>query len=136
MPVVSGVSPHVGVRWRARVLACWLALLVVWGPTLERLHGVLHLPPARGAVASAALAPGHGSEQFVGTGLAALFSHHGALDCWALEQLGHGQAGSFLVWQPPAPCPQAAPAWQPHGAPVVAALRLFQARAPPVRFMA
>ncbi|MBS7351379.1 MAG: hypothetical protein KIG95_14765 [Comamonas sp.] len=113
------------------MLAGWLALLLVLAPTLERMHGVHHPTPA--ASAGAGLAS---TSTGISTGLlAALFDDHSALDCWALEQLGHGHDGSAEQTPSATLCPQAAPAWQPCPAPARPALRLFEARAPPASCM-
>ena len=69
-------SPAHGV-WRARALVCWLALLVVLGPMLGRMHSVLHLPPVVALAQSTAVQAG---PQPTGT-LAGLFQHHAVLDC-------------------------------------------------------
>lgn len=121
--------------WRMRVLACWLALLVVLAPTLGRMHGVLHLPPA--VVLAQGLAVSAQSDHVPAQGrLAALFQHHAVLDCWEFEQLGHAHDLPVFLWLGPAPQPIASPAWQPHAMPAAAPQRLFQARAPPASCVA
>lgn len=115
--------------WRARALVCWLALLVVLGPMLGRMHSVLHLPPV---VALAQPTAG----QATGT-LAGLFQHHAVLDCWEFEQLGHdGHDLPLFVWHGAEPFPAATPAWHAHAVPAAAPLRRFQARAPPAQHLA
>lgn len=123
--------------WRSRVLAFWLALLVVLAPTLGRMHGVLHLPPVVAlAQAQAPQTAVEAGPQPTGT-LAALFQHHAVLDCWEFEQLGHdGHDLPLFLWQGAAPCPAAIPAWHPGAMPTAAPLRLFEARAPPAHRMA
>lgn len=78
-------SPSAHGGWRARALVCWLALLVVLGPMLGRMHSVLHLPPVVALAQPTAVQAG---PQPTGT-LAGLFQHHAVLDCWEFEQLGH-----------------------------------------------
>lgn len=122
-------SPSAHGGWRARALVCWLALLVVLGPMLGRMHSVLHLPPV---VALAQPTAG----QATGT-LAGLFQHHAVLDCWEFEQLGHdGHDLPLFVWHGAEPFPAATPAWHAHAVPAAAPLRLFEARAPPAQHLA
>lgn len=122
-------SPSAHGGWRARALVCWLALLVVLGPMLGRMHSVLHLPPV---VALAQPTAG----QATGT-LAGLFQHHAVLDCWEFEQLGHdGHDLPLFVWHGAEPFPAATPAWHAHAVPAAAPLRRFQARAPPAQHWA
>lgn len=122
-------SPSAHGGWRARALVCWLALLVVFGPMLGRMHSVLHLPPV---VALAQPTAG----QATGT-LAGLFQHHAVLDCWEFEQLGHdGHDLPLFVWHGAEPFPAATPAWHAHAVPAAAPLRRFQARAPPAQHLA
>ena len=122
-------SPSAHGGWRARALVCWLALLVVLGPMLGRMHSVLHLPPV---VALAQPTAG----QATGT-LAGLFQHHAVLDCWEFEQLGHdGHDLPLFVWHGAEPFPAATPAWHAHAVPAAAPLRRFQARAPPAQHLA
>lgn len=116
--------------WRMRVLACWLALLVVLAPTLGRMHSVLHLPPA--VVLAQGLAVSAETDNAPAEGrLAALFQHHAVLDCWEFEQLGHAHDLPVFLWLGPTPQPVAVPAWHPHAMPAAAPPRLFEARAPP-----
>ena len=141
MPFTPHLHPAARTGWRARALVVWLALLLVFGPTLGRVHSVVHLSPALATVAQG-VAHAHGGAEHAHahapdhTGLAALFQHHAVLDCWDLEQLGHGHGSPSLDWQLPAPDLAAAPAWPPHAAPGLTPLRWFHARAPPARFMA
>lgn len=115
--------------WRARALVCWLALLVVLGPMLGRMHSVLHLPPVVAMAQPTAVQAG---PQATGT-LAGLFQHHAVLDCWELEQLGHGHDLPTFVWQGASPCPVATVQWHPHTVAASAPARRFQARAPPAQ---
>ncbi len=135
MPQFPARSSHH--TWRTHLLAGWLALLLVLAPTLERMHGVLH--PTSASAGSLHGQLSHtttASSTSISTGLlATLFDGHSALDCWALEQLGHGHDGAAVPAPSAAPCPQAAPAWQPCPAPATPALRLFEARAPPASCM-
>lgn len=120
---------------RSRVLAFWLALLVVLAPTLGRMHGVLHLPPVV-ALAQAPQTAVASGPQPSGT-LAVLFQHHAVLDCWEFEQLGHdGHDLPLFLWQGASLCPAVPPAWQPSAMPAAAPQRLFEARAPPAQRLA
>ena len=102
-------SPSAHGGWRARALVCWLALLVVLGPMLGRMHSVLHLPPVVALAQPTAVQAG---PQPTGT-LAGLFQHHAVLDCWEFEQLGHdGHDLPLFVWHGAEPFPAATPAWQ------------------------
>ena len=126
-------------RWRGRVFACWLVLLAVLAPTLAQIHGVLHTPQARwlaapqGAVSNdGAFVPAQATAG-AHRSVAAWFAHHAVLDCWELEQLGHGHDLPTFVWQGASPCPVATVQWHPHTVAASAPARRFQARAPPAQ---
>lgn len=121
--------------WRQRSWTLWLLLALCVAPLLSRMHQVLHVPQVLALVAApdaAAVGPvspeAHGR---LAGAVQALFTHHGALDCQALDQLAHGQAPLHTVpWQPvhmgaAAPC-------LPLAAGVLSSTdRCFDARAPP-----
>lgn len=132
-PPAHTLTAHAG--WRARALACWLALLVVLAPTLGRMHGVLHLPPSALLLAPHLAADTSGTAEAASGKLLSLFQHHAVLDCWELEQLGHGHDLQPFVWQGAAPAPEAIPAWHPSPAASAAVPRPFHARAPPAGCM-
>lgn len=130
----SSTFAHAG--WRTRALACWLALLVVLAPTLGRMHGVLHLPPSALLLGGAQVQAywGEGHERSSGA-LAALFAHHAVLDCWQLEQLGHGHDQPHWHWLGASSCPFVPPTWQLVQRPLCGGAQSFDARAPPAACM-
>jgi len=86
----------------ARVALWWLALCLVLGPALGRMHQVVHGPLASPAVA-AVKASAHGARSLDAgahhraaegghAGVHALFQGHGGADCELLDQLLFGGA--------------------------------------------
>lgn len=121
-------SPHLHALPLSRRLAlAWLLLALVLGPTLGRMHQVLHLPGGAPPQAHA-----YGTERQALDVLHVLFAAHDNADCQVLDQqtlvgAALGQAPALLQGQPQLP-----PAGTPVPAPGTGGAAPFHARAPPL----
>lgn len=128
-------------RW----LAWWLMLAVVLVPTLSQMHAVVHPPAYIFSLANSIVTPTEQAEHadvhphepaHERAGVASLFVHHTSLDCVSLDQLAHGHDLPAIGQVLASTISLYLPLWIPKPAVSVPLPRLFEARAPPSRFMA
>ena len=124
---------------RAPWMAWWLALALVVAPALGRMHEVLHAPALpHTQIQAHNAAPAHAHEHIAqsgdvsGSDLSDLFGSHSALECLALDQLGHALGFNCAPLAVVHALPSSAPVWSTAQTALPVPIALFEARAPPV----
>jgi hypothetical protein len=121
---------------RAPWMAWWLALALVVAPALGRMHEVLHAPALpHTQIQAHNAAPAHAHEHITQSGDVLgsdLFGSHSALECLALDQLGHALGFNFGPLAVVHALPSSPPVWSTAHTALPVPTALFDARAPPV----
>ena len=114
----------------------WLALALVWVPSLGRMHQVAHALPLAGVHAGHGHDEGHAHDSTAhgaSTFLPPLLAQHAPVDCLLLDQLALADAALGAPQALPPPLPVALPAlWHTTGT-APRHMALFRARGPPLR---